>query len=76
MSKHNKSTQPTANKKSEGWPFVVYVWIFGLGISGYFIGRIGFDSWPHPVHWAAGLVGAILGYFVGWLWYLWRGDVT
>ena len=54
---------------------VVYLWIGGLGLLGYIIGRIALDPLPHPVHWASGLVGALVGVPVGWLWYRWRGDV-
>ncbi len=74
LSKHTKAS-PAATKKKD-WPLVIYVWIFGLGLSGYFIGRIVFDPLPHPVHWASGLAGAVIGYFVGWLWYRWRGDIA
>ena len=58
------------------WPLVIYVWIIGLGFIGYLVvGRMVFASQPHPVHWAAGLVGAGLGIPIGWLWYRWRGDI-
>ena len=58
------------------WPLVVYVWIIGLGFSGYLVvGRMLLAARPHPVHWAAGLAGAVLGIPIGWLWYRWRGDI-
>jgi hypothetical protein len=58
------------------WPLVVYLWIVGLGFGGYLIiGRMLLATRPHPVHWAAGLAGAVLGVPIGWLWYRWRGDV-
>ena len=75
MSKHSKTTGTTLNAARKGWPLVIYVWIIGLGLAGYFIGRIAIDEQLHPLHWAAGLVGAVIGYFVGWLWYRWRGDI-
>jgi len=37
--------------------------------------RIALGAYPHPVHWASAVVGAIGGYFVGWAWYRWRGDI-
>lgn len=54
---------------------MVFMWIFGLGLLGYLVGRIALDAFPHPLHWTSGVVGAVIGYFVGWLWYRWRGDV-
>lgn len=71
----SKSARPNVKKMRREWPVVVYVWIGGLGLAGYLIARVGLDTQPHSVHWAAGLVGAIIGYAVGWLWYRWRGDI-
>ena len=74
----NRTRLTKAKKKAirEGWPLVVYIWIFGLGLTGYFVGRLVFATRPHPLHWAMGLLGAIAGGFVGWIWYRWRGDVV
>jgi len=72
IARHTKSTPKPARKD---WPLVVYVWISGLGFASYVIARIALDGQPHPLHWAAGLAGAVLGYFVGQLWYRWRGDI-
>ena len=76
MSKHAKTTRETVKAARKDWPLVIYAWIIGLGLTGYFIGRLALDGQPHPLHWAAGLAGAVIGYFVGWLWYRWRGDIT
>ncbi len=54
---------------------MVYMWILGLGFMSYLVARIALDAYPHPIHWVSGVVGAVIGYFVGWLWYRWRGDV-
>jgi hypothetical protein len=51
------------------------MWIIGLGFMSYLVARIALDAYPHPIHWVSGVVGAVAGYFVGWLWYRWRGDV-
>lgn len=75
MSKHPKTSGTPLKAVSKGWPLVIYVWVFGLGLAGYFIGRITIADQLHPLHWAAGLVGAVIGYVVGWLWYRWRGDI-
>jgi len=76
MSKSVRRPSKTKQKPSrQEWPLVVYTWIFGLAILGYLFGRIAFDALPHPVHWASGLVGGILGCGIGWLWYRWRGDI-
>ena len=57
------------------WPAVVYVGMIGTGFLGYVIVRIALDEYSHPIHWASGLIGAFAGFFAGWLWYRWRGDV-
>jgi len=75
MSKSGKSKKDSRKKVPEGWPMVVYLGIFGFGIFSYAVARIALDAYPHPIHWAFGLLGVVLGYFVGWLWYRWRGDV-
>jgi hypothetical protein len=62
-------------KTKKEWPLVVYFWIVGLGFMSYVVTRIALDGYPHPIHWASGLVGAIAGYFIGWIWYRWRGDI-
>ena len=63
-------------KTEKEWPAVVYFWSFGLAIASYTIIEMIFhDTWPHPYHWLAGLIGGIAGVGVGWLWYRWRGDV-
>lgn len=75
MSKHAKNTKSISKPARKDWPLVIYVWIIGLGITSYLIARIALDAQPHPLHWASGLAGAVLGYFVGRLWYRWRGDI-
>lgn len=75
MSKHTKTARGESKSVRKDWPLVIYVWIVGLGLFGYLTGRLVFDPLPHPVHRASGLVGAVAGYFVGWLWYRWRGDI-
>jgi hypothetical protein len=75
MSKHTKLAKSTAKSARTDWPLVVYVWIVGLGFTSYLIARIALDGQPHPLHWASGLAGTVLGYFVGQLWYRWRGDI-
>jgi hypothetical protein len=75
-SKHTKRTGDHAKPARTQWPVVVYVWIAGLGFVSYLTARIVLDGQPHPLHWAYGLAGAVVGYFVGWLWYRWRGDVN
>ncbi len=75
MSKRIHPVKAPVGKARQDWPVVVYVWIGGLGFTGYAIGRIALDGRPHPLHWASGLAGAIIGCGVGWLWYRWRGDI-
>jgi hypothetical protein len=62
-------------KAKKEWPLVVYFWIAGLGLLSYAVTRVALDGYPHPIHWAAGLIGAVAGIFAGWLWYRWRGDI-
>jgi len=74
----NRTKLAKAKEKSvkDGWPLVVYIWIIGLGLTGYVVGRLVFAAQPHPLHWALGLMGAIAGGVVGWIWYRWRGDIA
>lgn len=77
MSKSTKRAGKNGKKSSDqDWPLVVIAWIFGLTLFGYVFGRIAFDTSPHPIHWAFGLGGGVLGYSIGWLWYRWRGDIV
>ena len=78
MTKPGQSKQASNQKfhPRQDTPVVVYLWIVGLGLLGYLVvGEIFLGSRPHPFHWIAGFLGGISGYFVGWIWYRWRGDV-
>lgn len=77
MSKKSaKASKKSDKKEHKEWPLVVYMWAVGLGILGYLIlGEAIFESSPHPIHWLSGLVGAVAGIPIGWLWHRWRGDV-
>ncbi len=77
MSNMKPLKKPNAlrNKKKNELPIVVFVWIIGLTFLGYLIGRIVLDSYPHPYHWAVGLIGGVLGLVVGWIWYKLKGDI-
>jgi hypothetical protein len=73
--KVSKTISITETKKRKEWPVVVYFWSFGLAILSYAVARAVLDGQPHPYHWAAGLIGAVVGIPLGWLWFRWRGDV-
>ena len=75
MSKPTKSKKVSTQKTRQDTPLVVFMWVVGLGLLSYIVARIALDAYPHPIHWAFGSIGAVLGYFVGWLWYRRRGDV-
>ena len=70
----NKNLVNDKNRPKE-WPAVVYFWAIGFGFFSYLIARIALDGYPHPYHWLGGLIGALVGIPIGWLWYRWRGDV-
>ena len=65
----------TKSEEKRYTPIVIFFWIFGLAFLFYAIARIGLAVYPHPIHWASMLVGGVVGYPVGWLWYRWRGDI-
>jgi hypothetical protein len=73
--KVSKTVSTIEIEKKKEWPVVVYLWAFGLAISGYALARVGLSGLPHPYHWASGLIGGVVGILVGWVWYRWRGDV-
>ena len=77
MSKKSAKPRPKSDRKElKEWPVIVYMWAIGLGILGYLIiGEAVFEARPHPIHWLSGLIGAVAGIGIGWLWYRWRGDV-
>lgn len=77
MNKTKKSNKPLehGSVRKKEWPVVVYVWMLGLTFIGYVIGRIVMDAYPHPYHWASGLVGGAVGILAGWIWYRRRGDI-
>ena len=70
----DSSVQRRALKRKE-WPVVIIVWTVGLLFLGYVIGRIVLDAYPHPYHWASGLLGGVIGLLVGWIWFKKRGDI-
>lgn len=74
MSKvRNSKSRKSAPLKD--WPVVIYVSIFGLGISSYVAARAILYSQPHPYHWLASLLGGLAGIPIGWWWYRRRGDI-
>ena len=70
----NSTNDRVALKRKE-CPVVVIVWTVGLLFLGYVIGRMVLDSYPHPYHWASGLIGGAIGFLVGWIWFKKRGDI-
>jgi hypothetical protein len=71
-----KSIQESRKNDQKETPLVVWLWMIGLGFLSYLVARIVLYAYPHPIHWAAGAVGATIGFLVGWLWYRWKGDVV
>lgn len=55
-------------------PITVYVSAFMFGVIGYFAGQFILGE-IHPLHWLTGILGIILGYFLGWSIYHRRGDI-
>lgn len=70
-----RTTKRKETEKPKEWPAVVFIWIIGLALLGYVLGRIALDAYPHPYHWLSGLVGGILGIGLGWVWYWRKGDI-
>ena len=71
-----KTFQENRKKVRKETPFVVWLWVMGLGFLSYVVARIALDGYPHPLHWAFGALGIVMGYLVGWLWFRWKGDVV
>ncbi len=73
----SKKTAQTMHKGKarQATPVVIYFGTFGIGFLSYFIARIGLAIYPHPIHWASGILGAVAGYYASWAWYRWRGDI-
>lgn len=79
MKKHIESTKThqagleKPKKAPGGIPLIVFVWGIGLGLLSYVLSRFIFT--PHPLHWASGVIGLLLGALIGYIWYRKRGDV-
>ncbi|MFA5872963.1 MAG: hypothetical protein WC832_03275 [Anaerolineales bacterium] len=58
---------PYEFKRHPDWP--VDIGISAGCILGYVFAWIGLVSYFHPNHWVAGVIGALAGCFVGWLWF-------
>lgn len=68
----------TKKHQEQDWPAVVYFWVIGLFILAFTISRLVLDAYPHQYHWLAspiGLVCALIGVPLGWLWYRWREGI-
>jgi hypothetical protein len=73
--KVSKTLSSTGKEKKKEWPVVVYFWTFGLGALGYVLSNVGLVHLPHSYHWVTGIIGAVAGILIGWVWYRWRGDI-
>ncbi len=74
MGRYAKAKSNKSEKKQET-PAVVYFWAIGMGFLFYIVARVVLAAYPHPYHWLAMLIGAVIGVFCGWVWFRWRGDV-
>jgi hypothetical protein len=74
--KDSKHRNEPETKKSREWPVVVDFGTFGLAIFGYTLSNLGVLHNPHSYHWLTGVLDAIAGLIIGWVWYRWRGDIV
>jgi hypothetical protein len=57
-------------------PLVAYFMAFVFALLGYVVlGKIILAARPHPIHWLSAILGGVLGYFLGLLWFRWKGDI-
>jgi hypothetical protein len=62
-----ETTSPFEFKRRSDWP--VDIGIAAGCLLGYGFAWIGLVSYFHPIHWVAGVTGALAGCIVGWLWF-------
>ena len=79
MAKSKAKSKGRSRKRTptsqDGIALVTLMSTLGGFLLGYLGGEIGFAVRPHPVHWASGLLVAILGYAIGEVVYRRYGDV-
>jgi hypothetical protein len=69
-----KSAKRT-KRRTDRLPLVAAVGV-GLGFLGAYVGaEAALNGSVHPLHWLVALVGGLLGYGIGMVWYWQRGDI-
>lgn len=69
-----KKNRVARKQKGELTSITVYVTAFMFGVVGYLGGQFALDE-IHPLHWLTGILGIVLGYFVGRKIYRSKGDI-
>lgn len=76
MANKGKTKNEVVARERKETPLIAYFSAFFFSILGYLVlGKIILESRPHPIHWLSAIIGGVLGYFLGLLWYRWKGDI-
>ena len=76
MTAKTRNKAAVVAKEKKETPIVVYFMAVAGAIVGYLVlGKIILGAQPHPYHWVSGVLGGVLGYFLGWLWFRFKGDI-
>ena len=62
--------------KDDGLALVEVVFIAAGLLVGYLLAEMVLAAQPHPYHWAVMVLGGILGWLLGKVYYQFRGDIV
>lgn len=77
MSKRKTSRLSRSSRRSEaeGPSLVVVLATTSMAMIGYLVGETALALRPHPAHWGIALLGGLVGWAVGRIYYQFKGDI-
>lgn len=69
---------PRSQKKApkpDGPSLIVVLSVSAMAVVGYIVGELALAPKPHPFHWSIALIGALLGWAGGRVYFNIKGDI-